>query len=215
MRSSVEMCGVHGPSEALAQLKRELLLLSKSRQPQLASASEVPSEILVEASNTCRIDGELVATKLQLEYEVNQLELSQSIQADISSKHQVRVCFEESELEGRGQIGEAFWQSLQQIGTEAAKGAVRAARAEYVRKCNETTAKKAQDLLSHDRILNQLDEAEFREDRRRIAKEWKLREIERRLAEGEERERLAAIRQAGRLEDVPFVYNELDLGLPV
>jgi hypothetical protein len=189
-------------------MNRELALLL---EPTRGHPTRTVPQVLIEASSRCRVDGELVATTLELDHAVRELEIAQQRARHEETLRHDRATLQANEEDCRRMVEQEAAQALELWQCKADKAHKVAKQAEYYRLLAEGTTSRALTMQHHDKMLQKLDEEVFRLDRERIGREWKMRETIRRAAEQEQRARYEAERQAAVLEDTPFACNLFDV----
>lgn len=196
MENTVERCGVHTATEALSDLRRQLCLLGEEECDTQAAASLVvaPSRIkdLLSISRYTRIDGEPIATRLELERETAELELRLKLaaQAELFAHQKDELSSSEStqrsQLVADSQAERALLE--QQSSVDFRVKLARCQRQEVAERQRQAGCA----LLEHNRMIADMDRDHLVREREWVLEVAAEKEALRRLAEEAERRRMTA-----------------------
>lgn len=200
MEHSVELCGVHTARDELAWLRRELSKLgvddttpsSSLPDPSSDPQNNHTTQLLVDADPEVRVDGEAIATRLELAHEEAMLQVRLAAYEDRRRFESSQRNLSNQEASSRRHIEEAlslFYQRTHAtLSKEAETITLRLAR----RAVENSHRQAGLELLQHNRLIVSMDEHHLKAERRHHALVSAEQEAQRRDAEAEERRRMTA-----------------------
>lgn len=192
---NTELCSVHGPSDELLQLRRELARLGESCQEvPLHDAPVVQStvELQLAAAAHTRVHSEPIALRLELDFEEAALMEALKI-AEITHRQTCdKRLLEASELAFRGQICSEEDSLLQALtssyATESERVSGRLKRAAVIASQRAV----ALESIAHERMIIEMDKSFLKQEALYAREVRQLREADRKEAEAQMRARMTA-----------------------
>lgn len=226
MEHSVELCGVHTPRDELAFLRRELQRLGvcDSGRPSLnmeSTPSHSTATLMVEADPRVRVDGERIATRLELEHEEAALEFALVHHAQREAFQKAIQHISSQERDGRELIVSEWEACVSDAGRSAEVQRSRVLERAARDAVTASQRKTALELLQHNRMIEELDRDQIDMERQWHAAVAPELEAARRDAELSERHRMTAEKRVILPEEElnpkrlpPYLLNSFERFLP-